>query len=154
MDSLSPTKRTPLYDWHVAQGGKIVPFAGYEMPVHYPTGILKEHLHTRAAAGLFDISHMGQIVIEGGADIREQCERIVPGDLRDLTAGSIRYSFLLNEQGGVLDDLMITRPCAPDAQHTLFVIVNAACKEGDLSLLRGLLPNLIVLDSPSEPHVL
>jgi aminomethyltransferase len=164
MDAQIPLKRTPLYDLHVALGARIVPFAGYEMPVQYPAGILKEHLHTRAAAGLFDISHMGQIVLEGGADIREQCEKIVPCDLRDLAAGGIRYSFLLNEQGGVLDDLMITRPHSQDERNMLFVIVNAACKDKDCERFRALLPNmkvtmledraLIALQGPKAAEVL
>ncbi len=164
MDTQAPTKRTPLYDVHVERGGKMVPFAGYEMPVQYAAGIIKEHLHTRSAAGLFDISHMGQVIIEGGADIRDRVEAVVPGDLRDLAAGAIRYSFLLNEQGGVLDDLMITRPVAPDEQNTLFVIVNAACKDQDVARLKQLLPDmrvtlledraLIALQGPKAAEVL
>lgn len=144
MDAQLPLKRTPLYELHVALGAKIVPFAGYEMPVQYPAGIIKEHLHTRAAAGLFDISHMGQIVLEGNADIRERCEAVVPGDLRDLAAGGIRYSFLLNKEGGVLDDLMITRPRASEEQNKLYVIVNAACKDADFARFKALLPDLRV----------
>ena len=137
-------KRTPLYDLHVRLGGKMVPFAGYEMPVQYPTGIIKEHLHTRSEAGFFDISHMGQVIIEGGADIRDVAESAVPGDLRDLAAGSIRYSFLLNEQGGVLDDLMITRPADAAEQNRLYVIVNAACKDADFEVLKKRLPGMRV----------
>src|SRR5579863_9377254 len=94
-------KRTALYDLHIELQAKMVPFAGYEMPVQYPTGIIKEHLHTRAKAGLFDISHMGQVVLEGAADIRRVCEKIMPGEFEELAPGQIRYSFLLNEQGGV-----------------------------------------------------
>ena len=132
--------------------------------MQYPLGILKEHLHTRAAAGLFDISHMGQIIIEGGADIREKLEAIVPGDLLALAPGAIRYSFLLNEQGGVLDDLMITRPVSPDEQHKLIVIVNAACKDQDYARFKKLLPDmrvtllsdraLIALQGPKAADVL
>jgi len=157
-------KHTPLYDLHVARGGKMVPFAGYEMPVQYPLGIIKEHLHTRSQAGLFDIAHMGQIIIEGDADIREKAEVALPADLRDLALGSIRYSFLLNEQGGTLDDLMITRPRKAEDQNKLFVIVNAACKEQDLALLRQRLPDmrvtllddraLIALQGPKAAEVL
>jgi aminomethyltransferase len=129
-------KRTPLYDLHVSLDAKIVPFAGYEMPVHYPTGILKEHLHTRSGAGLFDISHMGQITLEGSADIRTQVEKIFSADIRDLEPGFIRYSFLLNEQGGVLDDLMVTNPAWAQTQPMLFVIVNASCKDQDLAYMQ------------------
>jgi aminomethyltransferase len=164
MNAQTNLKRTPLYDAHLSLGGKMVPFAGYEMPVQYASGIIKEHLHTRAAAGLFDISHMGQVIIEGGADIRDRVEAVVPGDLRDLAPGNIRYSFLLNEQGGVLDDLMITRPRSEKEQNKLFVIVNAACKDQDVALLKKLLPDmrvtmladraLIALQGPKAAEVL
>src|SRR5512139_1276051 len=105
--------RTPLHGLHVRLGARMVPFAGYEMPVQYPPGIIKEHLHTRAAAGLFDVSHMGQawlVATEGdragdpAADPAEALERLVPGDLRSLAPGQTRYTLLLNENGGVLDD--------------------------------------------------
>jgi aminomethyltransferase len=164
MDAQTSLKRTPLYDLHVALGAKLVPFAGYDMPVQYPAGILKEHLHTRAAAGLFDISHMGQVILEGGADIRDRCETVVPGELRELAPGNIRYSFLLNEQGGVLDDLMITRPRAPDKQNMLYIIVNAACKDADFKRFKDLLPGiratmiedraLIALQGPKAAEVM
>lgn len=164
MDAQAAIKRTPLYDLHVGLGGKMVPFAGYEMPVQYPLGIIKEHLHTRNQAGLFDIAHMGQIIIEGGADIREKVETVVPGDLRELAPGSIRYSFLLNEQGGVLDDLMITRLRKAEDQNKLYVVVNAACKDQDLALFRRRLPDmrvtmledraLIALQGPKAAEVL
>jgi aminomethyltransferase len=85
---------------------------------------------------------MGQIILTAGADIRDRCEKIVPGDIRDLAMGGVRYSFLLNEAGGILDDLMITRPMAPDEQHTLFLIVNAACKDADFAHLRALMPDI------------
>src|ERR1700677_3854553 len=124
-------KPTPLYDLHVELQAKMVPFAGYEMPVQYPTGIIKEHLHTRSKAALFDISHMGLIILEGGPDIRTQCEKLMPGEFEELTPGQIRYSCLLNEQGGVLDDLMLTRPAAPDQQNSVFMVVNAGCKDSD-----------------------
>lgn len=144
MDDPTTLHRTPLYNLHLKQGGKMVPFAGYEMPVQYTPGIIKEHLHTRASAGLFDIAHMGQVMIEGGADICNRLEAVVPADLHDLPPGGIRYSFLLNEQGGVLDDIMITRlPGAAD-QNKLFVIVNAACKDADVAYLKKHLPGLRV----------
>jgi aminomethyltransferase len=112
----------------------MVPFAGYDMPVQYPAGILKEHLHTRAAAGLFDVSHMGQgWLIGAGADAA--LETLVPGELKELGAGRIRYTLLLDESGGILDDLMVTRPV--DQADRLFVIVNAACKEEDFAHIGG-----------------
>jgi aminomethyltransferase len=141
--SLQPA-RTPLYDLHAELGAKMVPFAGYDMPVQYPAGILKEHLHTRASAGFFDISHMGQIRLTGGADIRARLESVIPGDIEALAPGGIRYSFLLNEKGGVLDDIMVTRPIAPDEQHTLFLIVNASGREQDFAYLKKHLPGVEV----------
>ncbi|MBL8838014.1 MAG: glycine cleavage system aminomethyltransferase GcvT [Alphaproteobacteria bacterium] len=126
----NPLKRTPLHALHVELGAKMVPFAGYDMPVQYPTGILKEHVHTRMAAGLFDVSHMGQGWLIGtGADAA--LERLVPGELRELTPGRIRYTLLLNDAGGILDDLMVTRPV--DRADRLFLVVNAACKDQDFA---------------------
>lgn len=122
----------------------MVPFAGYEMPVQYSVGILKEHLHTRAEAGLFDISHMGQVLIEGGADVRAQIEKIMPGDFQELNPGQIRYSFLLNEQGGVIDDLMVTRPADPAEQNQVFIIVNAGGREEDFAHMKKHLPGLTI----------
>ena len=131
-------KRTPLYALNVELGGKIVPFAGYEMPVQFPTGILKEHLHTRASAGLFDVSHMGQAILHlegtGGHDeIAAAFETLVPGDLKALKPGQIRYTLLLNDQGGIRDDLMATRPFAPEEAGTLFLVVNAGTKDADFA---------------------
>src|SRR5215471_9421304 len=103
-----PLRRTPLYELHRRRGAKMVPFAGYEMPVQYPTGIITEHLHTRAQAGLFDVSHMGQIRLHG-ADAARALEALVPGDLQALAPRRLRYTLLLNEKGGILDDLMLTR---------------------------------------------
>src|SRR5262245_8206353 len=108
----APLKRTPLYDLHVALGAKMVPFAGYEMPVQYPLGVLKEHLHTRAAAGLFDVSHMGQAFLIGPdhATTAAALEALVPADVKGLAPGQQRYSQLLNDDGAIIDDLMVTRP--------------------------------------------
>ncbi len=133
-------KKTPLYDLHVELGAKMVPFAGYAMPVQYPSGILKEHLHTRARAGLFDVSHMGQVVI-GGDDPAAAIEALVPGDIQALKPGAMRYSLFTSESGGILDDLMITR-----RQNDLFVVVNAACKEQDIAHMRARLPAVEVLE--------
>jgi len=128
--------RVPLHDLHVALGGKIVPFAGYEMPVQYATGVLKEHLHTRAAAGLFDVSHMGQIVLRAKSgkveDAARALESLVPVDILGLGIGRQRYALFTNDTGGILDDLMV----ANFGTH-LFLVVNAACKQADEAHLRA-----------------
>ncbi len=121
---------TPLNDLHVELGGKMVPFAGYSMPVQFPAGIMAEHKHTRAAAGLFDVSHMGQVRISG-AGAAEALEALVPVDLVELAAFRQRYALFTNDQGGILDDLMIT-----NAGDHLFVVVNAACKAEDFAHLQ------------------
>src|SRR5215471_10440212 len=110
-----PLIRTPLYDLHVALGAKMVPFAGYEMPVQYRLGILKEHLHTRERAGLFDVSHMGQVFLDGPdhATTAHALEALVPADIVNLQPGQQRYSQLTNDAGGIIDDLMVTRPASP-----------------------------------------
>ncbi len=124
-------ERTPLYDLHLARGARMVPFAGYEMPVQYPLGILKEHLHCRAAAGLFDVSHMGQVILRplgGMAALVAGFEALMPVDVAGLAGGRQRYGLFTNEQGGILDDLMF----ANRGDH-LFVVVNAACKAADIA---------------------
>ncbi len=123
----APLLRTPLYDLHVSLGAKMVPFAGYEMPVQYPTGILKEHIHTRTQAGLFDVSHMGQVCLHG-PDAAAALETLVPVDIIDLPQGMQRYAVFTNETGGVMDDLMVA-----NFGDRLFVVVNAACKEQDFA---------------------
>lgn len=122
--------RTPLYDLHVELGARMVPFAGYEMPVQYPTGVLKEHNHTRTQAGLFDVSHMGQVRLSG-PDAAAALETLVPVDIVDLPLNMQRYAMFTNEQGGILDDLMVSN----GGDH-LFVVVNAACKQQDVAHLR------------------
>ncbi|HEX7636065.1 MAG TPA: glycine cleavage system aminomethyltransferase GcvT [Noviherbaspirillum sp.] len=122
--------RTPLYDLHVELGARMVPFAGYEMPVQYPTGVLKEHNHTRTQAGLFDVSHMGQVRLSG-QDAAAALETLVPVDIVDLPLNMQRYAMFTNEQGGILDDLMVSN----GGDH-LFVVVNAACKQQDVAHLR------------------
>jgi aminomethyltransferase len=129
MSDTSSTRKTVLYNLHVELGARMVPFAGYDMPVQYPDGIMTEHLHTREAAGLFDVSHMGQVVISGDDPARE-IEALIPGDILALSPGEMRYSFLTNDQGGILDDLIVTR-----RENDLFVVVNAASKEQDIALL-------------------
>src|SRR5947207_9879399 len=129
-ETAAPLKRTPLYALHRELGARMVPFAGYEMPVQYPTGILAEHLHTRSQAGLFDVSHMGQIRLSGGGCVGA-LETLVPGDLQALAPQRLRYTLFLSEAGGILDDLMATR-----FADGLFLVVNAARKDADLAHLR------------------
>lgn len=127
--------RTPLYDLHVSLGARMVPFAGYEMPVQYPLGVLKEHLHTRAHAGLFDVSHMGQVELHG-ADAAAALETLVPVDVIGLTPGKQRYALFTNDAGGILDDLMIF-----NAGNYLHLVVNAACKAQDIAHLKTKIGN-------------
>lgn len=131
---------TPLHALHNEVGAKMVPFAGYDMPVQYPLGVKKEHLHTREAAGLFDVSHMGQLRLRG-ADSAKALEALVPVDIIDLPAGKQRYAFFTNEKGGIMDDLMV----ANLGDH-LFVVVNAACKEQDIAHLQANLPQGVELE--------
>lgn len=138
-------ERTPLYALHVAQGARMVPFAGYEMPVQYAPGVLKEHLHTRSDAGLFDVSHMGQLIVRARsgrlAEAALALERLVPVDILGLKPGRQRYAFFTNETGGILDDIMI----AHHGDHFLLV-VNAACKAADEAHLRGQLSETCAIE--------
>ncbi|MBI5128082.1 MAG: glycine cleavage system aminomethyltransferase GcvT [Rhodopseudomonas palustris] len=135
-DDASALKRTPLHALHLARGGKMVPFAGYDMPVQYAPGVLKEHLHTRAHAGLFDVSHMGQIELRAKSgkleDAARALETLVPQDIVALPQGRQRYAQFTNESGGILDDLMVTK-----LGDRLFLVVNAACKAEDEAHLRA-----------------
>lgn len=131
---MSELKRTPLYDLHLALGAKLVPFAGYEMPVQYPLGVKKEHEHTRTAAGLFDVSHMGQLLLRGPSPT-EALETLVPADIQGLAEGWQRYAIFTSEAGGILDDLMVV-----NAGDHLYLVVNAACKAQDVAHLRANLP--------------
>jgi aminomethyltransferase len=123
-------KQTPLHALHVARGARMVPFAGYDMPVQYATGVLKEHLHVRNSAGLFDVSHMGQIVLRPKSgrleDAARALERLVPQDILGVTPGRQRYALFTNDAGGILDDLMVA-----NFGNVLFLVVNAACKAAD-----------------------
>lgn len=123
--------KTPLNALHRELGAKMVEFAGYDMPVQYPSGVMKEHLHTRDQAGLFDVSHMGQILLSG-ANAAKALETLVPVDIIDLPVGMQRYAMFTNETGGILDDLMV----ANLGNHQLMLVVNAACKNQDLAHLR------------------
>lgn len=137
-------KRTPLHDLQEELGAKLVPFAGYEMPVQYPMGVKDEHLWTRSKAGLFDVSHMGPCFLSladgiGGGDeahakIAALIETLVPSDIAGLKEGQARLTVLLNEEGGILDDLIITRPIGEEAQGSLYIVVNGAVKNSDWAL--------------------
>jgi aminomethyltransferase len=150
--------RTPLYALHKSLGAKLVPFAGYEMPVQYPTGIIAEHLHTRAKAGLFDVSHMGQVLLSGPRIVAD-LEGLVPADIEGLAQGRVRYTVFTNESGGILDDLMVGK----DGDQ-LRLVVNAGPKRGDLVHLRNHLGGsavrwledqaLLALQGPASAEVL
>jgi len=127
--------KVPLNDLHIALGARMVPFAGYSMPVQYPEGLMAEHKHTRTAAGLFDVSHMGQLRLVG-PDAAAAFESLIPVDVIDLAVGKQRYGLLLNETGGIIDDLMfVNRDYANGGD--LFVIVNGACKVGDIAHIQA-----------------
>ncbi|WP_417317060.1 glycine cleavage system aminomethyltransferase GcvT [Emcibacter sp.] len=156
---LNDLKQTPLFKLHEELGGKMVPFAGYAMPVQYPMGVMKEHLHCRAEAGLFDVSHMGQVVITGD-DADRWLEKLVPGNIVDLKPGRMRYTQFTNDAGGILDDLMVTK-----RENDLFLVVNAACKVQDIAHLEAHLPEdftlteltdraLVALQGPKAAAVL
>ncbi len=122
---------TPLNDLHIALGARMVPFAGYSMPVQYPAGLMAEHHHTRTAAGLFDVSHMGQLRLVG-PDAAAAFESLIPVDVIDLPVGKQRYGLLLNDDGGIIDDLMFFK-----RESDIFVIVNGACKVGDIAHIQS-----------------
>jgi len=141
----SPLRKTPLHALHLARGGKMVPFAGYDMPVQYAPGVLKEHLHTRANAGLFDVSHMGQIALTAKSgkveDAALALERLVPQDILAVAPGRQRYAQFTNTSGGLLDDLMVA-----NFGDRLFLVVNAACKAEDEAHLRKHLSDVCTID--------
>jgi aminomethyltransferase len=135
-------QRLGLHDLHVELGGKMVPFAGYEMPVQYPAGVMKEHLHTRTAAGLFDVSHMGQVILRPKGsieDLKLAFEGLMPVDVLGLAEGRQRYGLFTNDAGGILDDLMFTNR----GDH-LYVVVNAACKAADIAHMTAAMPGVSV----------
>ncbi len=158
---MTDLQTTPLFALHHRLGAKMVPFAGYDMPVQYPLGVLKEHLHTRAQAGLFDVSHMGQVTVSGDSwqSVATAFERLVPQDILGLADGRQRYAFFTTDTGGIADDLMVAR-----RGEDLFVVVNAACKEADIAHMRDRLPGftitehadraLIALQGPAAESVL
>lgn len=134
--------KTPLHARHVTLGARMVPFAGYDMPVQYPSGILTEHVWTRENAGLFDVSHMGQAFLIGPdhETTARALEALVPADIVNLQLGKQRYTQLLNEDGGIIDDLMVTRSADPDEDGALLLVVNAACKLTDYPHIEARLP--------------
>ncbi len=155
-------KRTPLYELHCELGAKLTEFAGYEMPVQYSLGILGEHQHTRTKAGLFDVSHMGQIILRGSSyqETALALEKAIPMDVLGLKVGRQRYGFLTTDGGGILDDLMFS-----NREDHIFVVLNAACKDSDIVHLRTLLEPeisievienraLIALQGPASETVL
>ena len=131
----APLLKTPLNDLHVELGARMVPFAGYSMPVQYPAGLMAEHLHTRSAAGLFDVSHMGQLRLVG-PDAAAAFESLMPVDVIDLAPGKQRYGLLLNDEGGIIDDLMFFNRDHANGGD-IFVIVNGACKAGDIAHIQA-----------------
>ena len=138
-------KKTALHDLHVDLGAKMVPFAGYSMPVQYPMGVLKEHLHTREAAGLFDVGHMGQVFLAADDETFEKAakalEALVPASITDLQPGQQRYTQFLNDEGGILDDLMVSRINMPGHDHMIYLVVNAGCKDADYAHLLSNMPD-------------
>lgn len=127
---MSELKQTPLHALHTRLGAKMVPFAGYDMPVQYPLGVKKEHEHTRQQCGLFDVSHMGQVLVSG-SDVAEALETLIPADLVGLKEGEQRYGLFTSTDGGIIDDLMVV-----NAGDHFYLVVNAACKEQDIAHLR------------------
>ena len=140
--------KTPLHGLHMELGAKMVPFAGYDMPVQYKLGVLSEHLHTRDKAGLFDVSHMGQAVLVGSdhETTARALETLVAADLVSLERGAMRYTQLLNAEGGIIDDLMVTRPAKEEDEGKLLLVVNAACKQGDYEYMNANLPEGVSLE--------
>jgi len=154
------TQKTALYNYHKNLGAKFVPFAGYEMPVQYSSGVVEEHKITRSNAGLFDVSHMGQLLIEGNESLSEELEKIIPVDLKKIRLNQSKYSFLTNEKGGIYDDLIITK-----VEGGFNIILNAACKDNDIKIIKNLIGNkfkltlrkdlsLIALQGPKSSEIL
>lgn len=137
---MSEARKTQLNALHRELGGKMVEFGGYDMPVQFPAGVLKEHLHTRAACGLFDVSHMGQGALMGDG-VAAAFEALCPGAIQELKPGQTRYTLLLNDAGGIRDDLMVTRPLGDDDFRTLYLVVNAGTKDADFAHIGAHLPD-------------
>jgi aminomethyltransferase len=153
-------QKTALYNYHKNLGAKFVPFAGYEMPIQYSDGIVKEHISTRTFAGFFDVSHMGQFFLEGDQSLDKSLEKIIPADLQSLKLNQSKYSFLLNDNGGIIDDLIITK-----TEKGFCIILNAACKDNDIKQISKYLNSehknylntdlsLIALQGPKSVEIL
>ena len=142
----------PLDGWHRARGGRMVPFAGYEMPVQYE-GIMAEHLWTREHVGLFDVSHMGQLMLRGD-DVAAALESVLPGDIAGLKPGRIRYSMLLADNGGIIDDLMVTNVTREGGPEEYYMVVNGATKHGDIADLQKRLPPSVSLEHMTDRALL
>ncbi len=154
------TEKTALYNYHKSLGAKFVPFAGYEMPVQYSSGIVDEHKVTRSSAGMFDVSHMGQLSIEGNESLATELEKIIPIDLKKIKLNQSKYSFLTNEKGGIYDDLIVTK-----VEKGFNIILNAACKNNDFKIISSSLNNkfkitlhknlsLVALQGPKSAQIL
>ena len=145
MSDVAAIQKTPLHGLHLRLGGRMVPFAGYEMPLNFRDGIIKEHLHTRAAAGLFDVSHMGQLRLRSNSgslqEVAAALERLIPADIVGLPPGRQRYGVLTNDEGGILDDLMVS-----NCGDSLAIVVNASRKDADEAHLRNHLPASCALE--------
>jgi len=153
-------QKTALYEYHKNLGAKFVPFAGYQMPVQYTSGIIEEHKLTRSNAGLFDVSHMGQLFIENKTGLIEELEKIIPIDLKNIKINQSKYSFLTNQNGGIYDDLIVTK-----VENGFTAILNAACKENDYKIIKEALGkkfkiilyedlSLIALQGPKSAEIL
>jgi aminomethyltransferase len=154
------TQKTALYEYHKRLGAKFVLFAGYQMPVQYSSGIVEEHKITRSEAGLFDVSHMGQLSIDGNDDLILALEKIIPTDLKNIKLNQSKYSFLTNENGGIYDDLIVTK-----VEKGFNIILNAACKDNDFKIIKNTLGgkfkltlhkdlSLIALQGPKASKIL
>jgi aminomethyltransferase len=152
---LSPSdpdlQRTPLHALHLQLGARMVPFAGYHMPVQYPAGLMAEHNHTRTSASLFDVSHMGQLFLSGAS---LALESLMPVDVLDLGVGKQRYGLLLTDEGGIIDDLMFLRLTAPDHDDRIFMVVNGACKVGDIAHMQARIGSRCQIEPQNERALL
>ena len=146
LNIMSDLKQTALHALHVALGAKMVGFAGYDMPIQYPLGVLKEHLHTRAKCGIFDVSHMGQAWLIGNNQnqVATVAETVLPAEILGLPAGKQQYTQLLNENGGTMDDLIITKPAEEKYNDRLYTVVNAGCKDVDYAHMQSHMPDVTI----------